>query len=118
MNKKDYFQCSSALELVACAMQYAIISFLDREHLIASLEQGHYLYHSALNKALSGKATPQKVCHAFVEINRYCFDRSDSQGELLHFFYTEMSDAITAHGLRVHQLERQRHGRSFLTSNP
>lgn len=113
MNQNDYSQCSSALELLVCAMQNAIITFMNREHLIQPLEHGHYIYHQTLDNALGEKSTPKKVTHAFVEINRYCLDHNDSPCELFHLFITEMKSAIIIHGLHIHQQELQRHGRTF-----
>lgn len=113
MEHKDYSQCSSSLDLLACAIQKAIRSFLAGEHLIQSLELGHYLYHSTLSNALSDKASPQQVCHAFLEINRYCTELKDCEGELLQLFALEYASAIFAHGQRIHNNELHLHGRNF-----
>ncbi|MBQ0047132.1 MAG: hypothetical protein KBT33_06415 [Prevotellaceae bacterium] len=112
-HRKDISKCSSATDLHICAMQNAIITFIKQERLTNILEDGKYIYHSALSKSLSDTANIHMVMHAFLEINRYCFEHNDCAGELINLFASEYQEAIKQHGVRIHQCKLKKHGRKF-----
>lgn len=113
MKLKDYSTCSSAEKLFLCCCQNAMIMFMDEQKLAPSLKVGHYLYHDTYHQAISDKATPGQVYHAFAEIGRYCHDHHDCDGDLPMIFARELSGAIAVHGQRIHGIDLQLHGRGI-----
>ena len=117
MKLKDYSICSSSTDLVLCCFQNAMISFMEDQKLTQSLEDGHYLYHGTYRQAISDKAMPNQIYHAYMEFERYCQEHQDCEGELSHILYHELLGAIHVHGERIHEIERLKHGRDITEIN-
>lgn len=113
MMLKDYSTCSSSTNLVLCCFQNALILFMEDQKLTQSLEVGNYLYRATYHQAISEKATPNQIFHAYLEIERYCQEHKDCEGELTQLFRHELLRALIVHGHRIHENERQLHGRTI-----
>lgn len=113
MMLKDYSTCSSSEMLFQRCFQNAIITFMEEQKLLETLVAEHYLYRSTYNHSISDDATLKQTCHAFMEIERYCTDHHDCDGELTHIFCQELIGAITLHGQRIHIRELQIHSRGI-----
>lgn len=113
MELKDYSTCSSAESLFKCCCQNAMKIFMDEQRIAQPLRIGHYLYHNSYHLAISDKAMPNQIFHAYMEIERYCHEHHDCEGELTHLFSHELLGAIAVHGQRIHENELRLHGRVF-----
>lgn len=113
MKLKDYSTCSSSTDIVQCCFQNAMIIFMEEQHLAQSLEVGHYLYRATYYQAISEKATPNQIFHAYLEIERYCYEHHDCEGELAQMLCHELNSAFDVHSSRIHEIERKKHGRKF-----
>ena len=65
---KNYSTCCSAEKLIMCCCQNVMITFMEEQKLAPSLKVGRYLYHYTYRQAVSDKATPGQVYHAYAEI--------------------------------------------------
>lgn len=101
---KDYSTCSSAEKLFGCCCQNAMISFMEEQKLAQSLRFGNYLYGPTFQQAVSDRATSSQICHAYMEIERYCYEHHDCEGELSQMFTHELHSAFAVHGQRIPQL--------------
>lgn len=113
MKLKDYSTCSSSTDIIHCCFQNAMIMFMEEQNLVQSLVVGNYLYRTTYNQAISEKATPNQIFHAYMEIERYCHEHHDCEGELAQMLDLEIKGAFALHGLRIHVIELQKHGRDI-----
>lgn len=113
MKLKDYSTCSSAESLFECCCQNAMIIFMEEQKLSQSLRLGNYLYYNPYHVAISDEAKPKQIFHAYMEIERYCLEHHDCEGELTQQFSHELLGAFAVHGQRIHEIELKLHGRGF-----
>lgn len=109
----DFSTCSSSTNLILCCFQDAMITFMEDQKLTHSLEVGHYLYHQTYQQAISDKAMPNQIYHAYMEIERYCTEHNDCDGELTRILGQKLLGAISVYGSRIHEIELQKHGRDI-----